>query len=160
MLTHPEERVIFRIAQSFWQRKIDFSVSDIETALHQLIERLEFGSTSQNYQNAIEFLDELYAREPIEVNPGRKAAELLAAPKRASPLAAPRLFRCSETIGEVTQEASDAHEARVSGTLRVGHRFKALDEKIGGALPKVGTCIVLGNTGTRKTAFTMQIAAT
>ncbi len=160
LLARPEERALLRIAQRLWEKEIDFSLIDIETALRRLIERSEFGSASQNYQSAIDLLAERYAAPPLETHPGRRSEELIAALRRVSPLAVPRLVRCSEIVGQVLQDATEAHEARVSGTLRAPVTgFKGLDEKIGGALPKAGTCIVLGNTGTGKTAFAMQIAA-
>ena len=63
-------------------------------------------------------------------------------------------------MDEVVQNAALAHEARQSGVSRFPVTgWKKLDEKIGGSLPPVGTVVVLGNTGSGKTAFSLQMAA-
>jgi replicative DNA helicase len=65
-----------------------------------------------------------------------------------------------DLIAEVEADAREAHEARKTGQPRgplTG--LKRLDDKIGGALPKDALTMVLGNTGTGKTALCGQIAS-
>ncbi len=72
----------------------------------------------------------------------------------------PRLWPLRDLIGEVVNDAAEAHEARKTGQPRgpiTG--LKQLDQKIGGALPKDALTMILGNTGTGKTAFAGQIVA-
>jgi replicative DNA helicase len=71
----------------------------------------------------------------------------------------PRLCRFADILGEVEALARDAFEARVNGTAPgpiTG--LKRVDAELGGALPP-GPSILLGNTGTGKTAFSLQVAA-
>lgn len=72
----------------------------------------------------------------------------------------PRLYPLASLLGEAVNEATEAHEARRTGQPRGPiTRLKRLDEEIGGALPKDALTMILGNTGTGKTAFAGQIAA-
>lgn len=71
-----------------------------------------------------------------------------------------RLVRFDSLVDEVVAQAEEAHLARSSGqpgSPVTG--FKKLDERIGGGLPPRGTVVVLGNTGSGKTAFALQVAA-
>jgi replicative DNA helicase len=81
-----------------------------------------------------------------------------APPKPVTPT--PRLWSLAALIGEVVSDAADAHEARKMGQPRGPMTgLKQLDQKIGGALPKDALTMILGNTGTGKTAFAGQIVA-
>ena len=71
----------------------------------------------------------------------------------------PRLCRFADLLGEVEAAARAAHESRVNGTPRgpvTG--LKRVDMELAGALPP-GPSMLLGNTGTGKTAFALQVAA-
>jgi replicative DNA helicase len=75
------------------------------------------------------------------------------------PIARPQLHRFADVIGQVETEARAAYEARMTGKPRgplTG--LKRVDAELGGALPP-GVSIVLGNTGTGKTAFVLQASA-
>ncbi len=71
----------------------------------------------------------------------------------------PRLCRFADVLGEVEADARAAFEARVNKTPRgpvIG--LERVDAELGGVLPP-GPSILLGNTGTGKTAFSLQAAA-
>jgi replicative DNA helicase len=71
----------------------------------------------------------------------------------------PRLYRLADLIGEVQADADAAHEARLTGKPRGPITGLAkLDKELAGALPP-GLNMLLGNTGTGKTAFALQTAA-
>lgn len=72
----------------------------------------------------------------------------------------PRLWPLNQLINEALIDASEAHEAKLTGKPRgpiTG--LKKLDQKIGGSLPREAITIILGNTGAGKTAFAGQIAS-
>ena len=71
----------------------------------------------------------------------------------------PRLLPLSELLGEWQADAEAAHEAYTRGLPRgplTG--LTTLDRELGGALWP-GMHVWLGNTGTGKTALTLQVAA-
>ena len=71
-----------------------------------------------------------------------------------------RLVRFDSLVDEIVANATESHEARLSGVPRVPVTgWNKLDERIGGSLPPQGTTVVLGNTGAGKTAFCLQMAA-
>ncbi len=81
------------------------------------------------------------------------------APYPAQPEQKPRLCRFADLVSEVEADARAASEARTNGTpCGPVTGLKQVDIELGGALPP-GPSILLGNTGTGKTAFALQTAA-
>ena len=84
-----------------------------------------------------------------------------AAPKvKPEPKPLPRLWPLQSLLGEVVNDATEAHNARRNNEPRgpiTG--LKSLDREIGGAIPKDALTMILGNTGAGKTAFAGQICA-
>ena len=160
------ERALLRAARGLFECEIDFTLSHIREELQRQQEATPSAEEELLFERALDLLDVRYQEAPREMRPGSRVGELLAHIKRAAAIASssitatPRLLRCSDIIGEVVSEAREANDARRSGQLRAPITgFKRLDEKIGGTLPKIGPCMVLGNTGAGKTAFVTQIAA-
>jgi replicative DNA helicase len=161
----PAERALLRAARGLWELSVDFDLDQVAQELSRQAEVTANGFEFSELERAIELLGTRYRNAPLEPKPGSRADEIVAAIKRSAPttssqVATPPVFRCGDIIGDVLSDAAEAREARLTGKPRgpvTG--LKVLDEKIGGALPKIGTCIVLGNTGTGKTAFASQIAA-
>ncbi|RYX81107.1 hypothetical protein EON83_25540 [bacterium] len=157
------ERTIFETARGFYKAEIDFTLRHIADELERLQEATPNADEHLMYSHALDVLVECYVSPPatyIETN--KDVDALLAEIERLSPKSRsePRLFRTSDIIGDVVAEAKAANQARQSGELRAPITgFKELDRAIGGTLPQIGPCMVLGNTGAGKTAFAMQIAA-
>lgn len=71
----------------------------------------------------------------------------------------PRLFQLADILGKVESDARAAHEARMTGQPRGSITgLKKVDFELNGAFPE-GATVLLGNTGTGKTAFALQAAA-
>ncbi len=148
------------IMQDFWKAESDFVLADVRAEIERQGEETASGYEAQTLVRALNLLDGPYSEAPQEPKPGSTAVELMAAIKRAAVSPSPRFFNCADIIGAVVKDASEANEARKTGQLRgPATGLKTLDFQIGGALPKVGPCMVLGNTGAGKTAFVSQIAA-
>lgn len=157
------EQTLFETARGFYKAEVDFTLRHIADELERLQESTPNGDEHLLYGHALEILAERYVDlPPTYVETNKDVDYLLAEIARLSPksVSEPRLFRASDIIGDVVAEAKAANEARLSGELRAPITgFKELDRAIGGSLPQIGPCMVLGNTGAGKTAFAMQIAA-
>jgi replicative DNA helicase len=71
----------------------------------------------------------------------------------------PRLYQLADILGKVEADARAAHDARRTGQPRGSITgLKKVDEELGGAFPE-GATVLLGNTGSGKTAFALQAAA-
>lgn len=154
------ERAVLGVMHAAWKAEQDFALPEVRAEILRLERESQSGHEARVLERALGLLDGPYSETPNEHKPGSAAGDLMASIKRAAASPTPRVFRCADIIGEVVKEAGEANEARKSGQPRgpiTG--LKSLDEKIGGALPKIGPCMVLGNTGAGKTAFVSQIAA-
>lgn len=81
-------------------------------------------------------------------------------PKPKTDAPKPRLWPLGALVADAVADAAEAHEARATGQLRgpiTG--LKMLDREIGGTLPKGALTMILGNSGSGKTAFAGQTAA-
>lgn len=81
-------------------------------------------------------------------------------PKPKTDAPRPRLWPLGALVADAVADATEAHEARTTGKPRgpiTG--LKRLDQEIGGTLPKDALTMILGNSGTGKTALAGQIAA-
>lgn len=84
---------------------------------------------------------------PVDAEPASKKPPL------------PPLFRFSDVVGAVVEEAELAFEARQSGQpLGPITGLQTVDKVLGGRLPQ-GLVPVLGNAGAGKSAFCLQLAA-
>lgn len=165
-LSDPAERALLRAVRGLFECEIDFTFAHVAQELERQRDFTPSGDEADTFSNALDLLQSRYHEAPAEQRPGSRVGELLAQIKRAVQrqaaivAAQPPLLRCSDIIGAVVNEAREANEARRTGQLRAPITgFKALDEKIGGGLPRIGPFMVLGNTGAGKTAFATQIAA-
>lgn len=157
------ERAVLRAARGLFELEIDYTLLHVAEELDRQKEATPDGDEFLAFGRALDLLDGELGVVPRQARPGSRVGEILAQIKRAaqtpSSSETPRLFRCSDIIGEVVSEAAAANQARQTGELRgpiTG--FPALDQKFGGYLP-VGPSVVLGNTGAGKTALVAQIAA-
>lgn len=161
--TNLAERIIFETARGFYKAEVDFTLKNVADELERLREYTPNGDEDLMYGSALDVLAERYTTAPfIYAEANKDIDALLAEIERLAPKSRtePRLFRTSDIIGDVVAEAKAANEARLSGELRAPITgFKELDRAIGGTLPQIGPCMVLGNTGAGKTAWAMQIAA-
>lgn len=158
----PAERALLRAMRGLFNCEIEFGLRDVAEELQRQQEATPSGEEARIFARSLDLLQGRYGTVPPERRPSSRVGELLAQMKRAAPsaMATPQLLHCADIVGAVVDEARQANDARCTGQLRAPITgFKALDEKIGGSLPKIGPSMVLGNTGAGKTAFVTQIAA-